>query len=1146
MTEYFKNRVLLLDGAMGTMVQRYCLSDTDYKGERFKDLPNELKGCHDILSLTQPDIICSIHHEYLEAGADIITTNSFNSNSISLADYGLSDLAYEIARGSALIARKAADEFSAKTPDKPRFVAGTVGPTNKTASMSADIMDPSSRDVSFDQLKDAYQIQIKGLLDGGADIILIETVFDTLNAKAALQAVENLRPYYEREIPVMISATLSDASGRTLSGQTLEAFYSSVSHAGLLSVGLNCAFGPSQLLPYIARLDKIAGCLVSCHPNAGLPNQLGEYDETPDSFAEKIKEFLIDRHVNIIGGCCGTTPEHIRKIAGFINEYTPRIVPPKNHTLTLSNLDSLIVSSEKNFINIGERTNVAGSAKFARLIREGNFSEAVNIARRQIDAGAQIIDICMDAPLIDGPKSMETFLRLIGSDPEISRVPVMIDSSDWTIIETGLKNCQGKSIVNSISLKEGEEEFLRRARLIRKYGAAAVAMLFDERGQADTFDRKIEVARRSYDLLTNDGFAPEDIIFDPNILTIATGVEESERYALDFINAVKWIKSNLPYVHISGGVSNLSFSFRGNNPIREALHSVFLYHAVSAGLDMAIVNSQMLKIYDDIDPRLIGLIEDVIFVRRPDATERLLEFASEKNSQTVVKEDTLESPEKSVPSAYIRKLLIKGSDDGLNECLIELRKEYASGLEIIEKILMPVMEEIGMLFGEGKMFLPQVIKSARVLKLAISSISDSMMSESSLAYKGKVIIATVRGDIHDIGKNIVSLVVGCNGFEVLDLGVMADASRIADEALRHKPIAVLLSGLITPSLNEMVEVCRELQRRGLDIPVIVGGATTSPLHTALKIAPEYDGLVLHSPDASCNARFLAKLSSSEKDEFTKEMKDAQKRLVENYEKSSSGRMSLLTLEEARQKAVKKKHASAVPAYGEKSVFVNFDINEIESFIDWDAFFSSWEIRTKSDSKSEEERNSLKTEALRLLDDIKRNNQLRLQAVFGWFPARGENEDIVITADDMVIRMSMIRDLSPKGKGECVADFIAEKDDYVCLFALTAGVGLKSLMDRLRVDGKDFDAIMVKFISDRLTEAFAVKLQTLLMPGNTNACRLAFGYPAIPDHSLKRFVFDLLDVENQTEMRLIGNDMISPEESICGILLNEGHYFTPVQ
>ena len=1147
MKYFLSDRVLLLDGATGTMIQRLKLKEEDYKGSRFRDIPFELKGCHDILSLTRPDIIGDIHRQYLRAGADIITTNSFNANAISLGDYELGHLAYEIARESARIAREAADEFTAVDPARPRLVAGTMGPTNKSASMSSDIMNPAMRDITFGQLAEAYMTQAQGLLDGGVDILLIETVFDTLNAKAAIYAIEKLRDMRHKEIPVMISATVSDGGGRILSGQTLDAFYASVAHVNPLTVGLNCAFGPEQMLPHLRRLSEIAQCGVSCHPNAGLPNVMGEYDETPESFARIIKTMLDEGLLNIVGGCCGTTPEHIAEIAEFIDQYKPREIGKHSRKLTVSNLEPLTISRQSNFINVGERTNVAGSAKFARLIREGNYEEAVSIARKQIENGAQIIDVCMDAPMIDGADSMRTFLNLLASEPDIARVPVMIDSSDWHVIQTGLQVCQGKCIVNSISLKEGESAFLDKAKEIRRYGAAVVVMLFDEEGQADTLERKIQVARRSYDLLVEAGFPAEDIIFDPNILTVATGIKEHDRYALDFINAVRWIKENLPHVKVSGGVSNLSFAFRGNNYIREAMHSAFLYHAIKAGMDMAIVNAGMLKVYSEIEPELLDRIEDVLLVRRDDATERLLDYASGINKagaeEAAVPQDVKESSD---PGSRIRSKLMKGISDGLEVDLKEVMSGGLSAMEIIEKMLMPVMGEIGDLFGAGKMFLPQVIKSARVLKQSISILAPSIEESGCLRNKGKIIIATVRGDIHDIGKNIVGLVAGCGGFDVIDLGVMADAVKIADETEKISPVAVLLSGLISPSLHEMEEVCREFERRGLKVPVIVGGATTSPLHTALKIAPVYGGPVIHSSDASANSKILSKLASAERDTFIKEIRNAQFKLRDDYHKSSANSAAPLSLEEARERKMFTPDSPSEFIWTEKFVSDDYDIAQVEPYINWDALLSSWDIKVRKnperEGKKSDEIGKILEDAGKMLDKIKNEKLLTLQCVAEVVEATPENEDIVLATSKGKVRLTMSRNRKASGNGECVADFLCPEGDRVCLFALTAGVGLSSWMEKLRSEGNDYDAIMAKLVADRLAEAFAVKITDDFLGSPEAGCRMAFGYPAIPDHNLKRDVFEILDVDNLTMMRLNEKAMIIPEESICGILFRQGEYF----
>ena len=891
LNDALQERILLLDGGFGTMVQRYGLSEADYRGERFRELPGQLRGCNDLLNLTRPDIIREIHTRYLQAGADLITTNSFNANAISLTDYGISDLAREIARAAASIARAAADEYTQRNPSKPRFVAGSMGPTNRTASMSADVSDPAAREVTFSQLAEAYGEQARGLVEGGADVLLIETVFDTLNAKAALYAVDRLGEELGRQLPVMVSGTLADASGRTLSGQTVEAFWVSVSHARLLSVGLNCAYGARQMLPYLERLAAVAEVRVSAHPNAGLPNVMGGYDETPEMFAADVEEYLRRGLLNIVGGCCGTTPEHIFELSKIVGRYAPRPLPAPRHETVLSGLEPLRIVPEANFINVGERTNVAGSARFARLIREHNYEEALSVARAQVEAGAQIVDVCMDDGLIDGVEAMRTFLNLMASEPEIARVPTMIDSSKWEVLRTGLEVTQGKSVVNSISLKEGEESFLRRAREIHRYGAAVVVMLFDERGQADTYKRKIEVAARAYRLLTEAGFPPEDIIFDPNILAVATGIAEHDRYALDFIEAVRWIKAHLPYAKVSGGVSNLSFAFRGNNAVREAMHSVFLYHAIRAGMDMGIVNPQMLRLYDEIEPELLERVEDVILCRRPDASERLSEYAQQVHQTAGQGQQASDDAWRAEPLAErIAHALRKGITEHIEEDALEGLRTLGSPMAVIDTLLMPAMEQVGTLFGAGKMFLPQVVKSARVMKRAVAVLTPYIerSGEQPSAKAGRVLIATVKGDVHDIGKNIVSVVMACNGYEIRDLGVMAEPSRIVDEAQAWPADCICLSGLITPSLDEMAHVCEELERRGLRIPVIIGGATTSELHTAVKIAPLYSGVVAHSLNASRNSLILSRLLGPDREAYAGEVKRRQEQLRAEYRRTEAG------------------------------------------------------------------------------------------------------------------------------------------------------------------------------------------------------------------------------------------------------------------
>ena len=942
--ERLQKEILVLDGAFGTMVQRLNLDEKDFRDESFSGCKHELKGLNDVLCVTRPDIVSQIHREYLEAGADIISTNSFNCNAISLADYDLEDKVYQLAFAAAKLARDSVDLFQKGHKDSlPRYVAGSVGPTCKSASISSDLLHPEKREVEFSTLAATYELQMKGLLDGGADIILIETVFDTLNAKAALFAADKLSKERGIEIPVMLSMTIANDGGKTLSGQSLEAFLASVDHYPLLSLGLNCSFGPEKLMPHVRRLSEISPFPVSMHPNAGLPNENGDYDVDPLSFSLTIQKGLDERILNIVGGCCGTTPEHIAQLSQRVKGSLPRIIPQKTHTLTISNLDTLAIDENTGFINVGERTNVAGSAAFSRLIREKKYEEAIDVARKQIDAGAQIIDICMDAPMIDAVSSMKKFLNLIGAEPEISRVPIMIDSSDMEVIKTGLESIQGKSIVNSISLKEGEEDFLHKAAEIKRYGALPIVMLFDEEGQADTFDRKCKVAKRVYDLLTKNGFAPEEIIIDPNILTIATGIPEHDLYAKAYIDATRWIKTNLPHAKVSGGVSNLSFAFRGNNKVRKVLHSVFLYHAVKAGMDMAILNPQSFISYSEIEPDLLLLAEDLILYRRPDAAERLLEYASKHDEEKESSKDRVTVKEHLSVEELIKISLIKGDKSNINEYVGKALEKYKTPFSVIEKILMPSMSTIGQYFGEGKMFLPQVVKSARVLKDYVTALEPFLPKDDIQVNKGKVLIATVKGDIHDIGKNIVSLIAGCNGFDVIDLGVMVDASEIACKAVVLKPEAILLSGLITPSLTEMIKVCRELERRGITIPVIVGGATTSEKHTALKIAPEYSGVVVHSADAAANSRILSNLVSEKRDEYIKQIKEDQLKLRnEFFEKNLKEK--IFPVDTARNRANKKIEPSPAPL--EKGIFVFNDISieEIIPLINWSFYFNAWGLK----------------------------------------------------------------------------------------------------------------------------------------------------------------------------------------------------------
>ena len=1166
--EQLEKRILLLDGGFGTMVQGYGLQEEDYRGERFGDWPVQLKGCNDLLVLTRPDVVREIHEKYLQAGADIIETDSFNANAVSLADYRMEGLAYEMAKAAAETARRAADEFTARNPQKPRFVAGSMGPTNRTASMSANVANPAAREVTFAQLAEAYSDQARGLMDGGADILLVETVFDTLNAKAALYAIDTLCAELGRAIPVMVSGTLADASGRTLSGQTVEAFAASVSHANLLSIGLNCAYGARQLLPYLERLAAVAETRISAHPNAGLPNVMGGYDETPEMFAADVGEYLRRGLVNIVGGCCGTTPAHIFELSKIAGQYAPRPLPEPRHTTVLSGLEPLRIVPEANFINIGERTNVAGSAKFARLIREGNYEEALSVARAQVDAGAQIVDVCMDDGLIDGPAAMRTFLNLMASEPEIARVPVMIDSSKWEVLAAGLEVTQGKSVVNSISLKEGEAEFLRRAGEIHRFGAAAVVMLFDERGQADTYERKIEVAARAYKLLTDNGFSAEDIIFDPNVLAVATGIPEHDGYAKAFIDATRWIKANLPHAKVSGGVSNLSFAFRGNNAVREAMHSAFLYHAIRAGMDMGIVNPQLVRVYSEIEPELLERIEDVILCLRADAAERLTEYAQEVRQTAETAPQAPDAWRTGTLGERIGYAMLKGVTDYIEQDALEGYETLGSPMAVIDTLLMPAMERVGTLFGEGKMFLPQVVKTARVMKRAVAALTPYIEqgSDSAAHNAGKVLIATVKGDVHDIGKNIVAVVMACNGYEINDLGVMVESERIVNEAVAWGAQSICLSGLITPSLDEMAHVCAELERRGLRIPVIIGGATTSDLHTAVKIAPVYSGAVIHSANASRNSQILAQLLGPDGDLYTDKIKADQQAMREDYARQLRIR-DLVPLAEARKNRSTAPHEPVKPLHPGRMVFPDFDVADAEPFIDWNFFFPAWGLKGRypeilDHPERGAEARKVFDDAQALLARIRDERLLTLQGVVGIFPARSEGDDIWVTdAKGREKRFPMLRNQTRGQENRSLADFIAPADDWIGCFAVTAGIGLKELTEKFRTGGDDYSAIMAKLLADRLTEAFAEAVHTFVrrqmwgyetgeppapkqvVRGEYRGRRMAFGYPATPDHSLKREAFDLLAAEVTTGMRLTENWMIDPGEALCGLMLADADYFS---
>ena len=1158
-------RILLLDGGFGTMMQQNHFEEADYRSTRFADHPTPLKGCGDLLSLTQPAAVEAIHEKYLTAGADIITCNSFNANAISLADYGLSAYAREIARAAASIARRTADRFTALNPLKPRFVAGSVGPTNRTASLSADVQNPASREITFEQLAEAYTEQIRGLVEGGADIILIETIFDTLNAKAALYAVEEAHC----TLPVMVSGTLADKSGRTLSGQTVEALCTSLSHAPLLSIGLNCAFGAHDLRPYLERLAAVAPCRISAHPNAGLPNLAGGYDESPEMFAEEIRTYLERGLLNIVGGCCGTTPQHIFELQKIVGQYQPRPLPTPTHTMRLSGLEMLEVTPDKNFINVGERTNVAGSARFARLIREKRYEEALSVARAQVEAGAQVIDVCMDDGMIDGVEAMRTFLNLIASEPEIARVPIMIDSSRWEVIEAGLKAVQGRAIVNSISLKEGEQHLLEQARAIRRYGAAAVVMLFDEEGQATTYERKVEIACRAYKLLTEDGFPPEAIIFDPNILAVATGIAEHDSYAKAFIEATRTIRERCPHAKISGGVSNLSFAFRGNNTIREAMHSAFLYHAIGAGMEMGIVNPELLRIYDEIPAELLERVEDVILCRRADAAERLSEYAQQIHREATDRPVQLAEEWRNTSlEERIRHAMRKGIVEHIEADTLEAYGQLQQPMAVIDNLLMPAMEEVGRLFGEGKMFLPQVVKSARVMKRAVAALTPYIEEQVAGGHSaGRILLATVKGDVHDIGKNIVSVVMACNGFEIRDLGVMVEAERIVEEAIEWRADAICLSGLITPSLDEMATVCRELEARQLEIPVVVGGATTSALHTAVKMAPLYRGVVAHSANASQNSRILQHLLGGERDEYIAALRQEQEQLRNRYQAEEAAR-KLLPLEKARLNgAALERPTPVAPAHTGRLVIPDLNIADVEPLIDWSFFFAAWGVKGRypevldHPTKGEEAR-KLFADAQALLAEIRDQKLLTLQGVVGIFPAHSEGDDIVVTdPKGRKIRLAMLRNQTLGEENRSLADYIAPEGDHIGCFALTGGIGLDKLTERLRGEGDDYRAVMAKLLADRLTEAFMESLHSFvrrsmwgyeqgeqlspeaILREQYRGRRYAFGYPATPDHSLKREIFDLLAVEITTAMKLTENLMISPGEALCGLLVADGAYFS---
>ncbi|MGB6355150.1 MAG: methionine synthase [Steroidobacteraceae bacterium] len=1179
-----RERLVILDGAMGTMIQRHSLTEEQFRGERFAAWHSDLRGNNDLLSITQPDIVAAIHRDYLLAGADVISTNTFNSSPVSQADYAMQSLVGELNLAAVRLARRVADEVQAQT-GKPRFVAGALGPTSRTASLSPDVNDPGFRNITFDELAAGYALATRALIEGGADIILIETVFDTLNAKAALFAVRTVLDDIGVELPIIVSGTISDASGRTLSGQTTEAFWNSIRHARPAVVGLNCALGGKQLRPYVEELARIADSYVCAYPNAGLPNAFGEYDETAAETAATLREFAASGFLNMLGGCCGTTPEHIRAIARAVDGLPPRALPGIERACRLSGLEPLTIDANSLFVNVGERTNVTGSAKFRKLIEAGDYAAAVDIARQQVANGAQMIDVNMDEGMLDSAAAMAKFLSLIAGEPDIARVPVMIDSSKWSVIEAGLKCVQGKPIVNSISLKEGEEAFLAQARLCVRYGAAVVVMAFDERGQADTIDRKVAICERAYALLTQrGGFAPEDIIFDPNIFAVATGIEEHNRYSLDFIEATAAIRQRMPAVHVSGGVSNVSFSFRGNEPVRQAMHSVFLYHAIRAGLTMGIVNAGQLAIYEDIAPELRERCEDVILARRADATERLLEIAERfKGDAGPRRGDDLEWRKLPVKQR-LRHALVKGLDEFILEDTEEARLEASRPLDVIEGPLMDGMNVVGDLFGAGKMFLPQVVKSARVMKKAVSVLIPYIEREKdgSARSNGKVVIATVKGDVHDIGKNIVGVVLQCNNFEVVDLGVMASCEKILEAATREGADLIGLSGLITPSLDEMVHVAKEMQRLGYKQPLLIGGATTSPAHTAVKIDPQYQGAVIYVKDASRSVGVCQQLATrGTRDAYIDGIKAEHERRREQH-RNKGAKAPRLSLSQARAKKLVidwSAYAPPAPSFLGVRAFDDYPLNELLPYIDWMPFFNAWEFAGKfpdilRDPVIGEAASNLYADAMRMLQQLVREKWLRARAVVGFFPANTSGDDDVAVFEDesrqaIKARLHCLRQQKSKPQNHpqsCLADFIAPigsgRADYLGAFAVTAGLGIDAHVARFEAAHDDYSSIMLKALADRLAEALAERMHervrrelwgyapqerldgAALIGEQYRGIRPAPGYPACPEHTQKATLWQLLDPQRNAGIRLTESFAMFPTAAVSGFYFShpQARYF----
>jgi 5-methyltetrahydrofolate--homocysteine methyltransferase len=1187
-----QERILVLDGAMGTMIQQYKLSEADYRGERFKDWHTDIKGNNDLLSLTQPQIIEEIHLQYLLAGSDILETNTFNAQAISLADYEMEELSYEMNLAAAKLARSAVDKFyevqkQEGLAPEDKFVAGAIGPMNRTLSLSPDVNDPGFRAVNFDQVKDAYADQVRGLIDGGVDILLVETIFDTLNAKAALFAIDLVFEEKEVELPIIISGTITDASGRTLSGQTVEAFWISIQHARPFCVGLNCALGAKEMRPHLEALAKIADCYVHAYPNAGLPNEMGEYDQQPAEMCSFIDDFVQSGFVNIVGGCCGTSPDHIRHMASHVKNYKPRIPEAKENLTSLSGLEPLIFRRDMNFVNVGERTNVTGSKKFARLILNDEYQEALSVAQQQVEGGAQIIDVNMDEGLLDSKGAMVKFLNLVMAEPDIAKLPIMIDSSKWEVIEAGLKCVQGKCVVNSISMKEGEAEFIRQATLARRYGAAVIVMAFDEEGQADTIERKVEICTRAFKILTEQvGFAPVDIIFDPNIFAVATGIEEHNDYAINFIEATREIKRLCPGAKISGGVSNLSFSFRGNNVVREAMHSAFLYHAIKAGMDMGIVNAGMIEVYEEIPKELLELVEDVLFNKREDATERLTAYAENVKSEGGKKlQKDLAWREEPVIKR-LEHALVKGITEFIIEDVEEARQTLDSPLQVIEGPLMDGMNVVGDLFGAGKMFLPQVVKSARVMKKAVAFLTPYIEAEKKKgesSQKGKILLATVKGDVHDIGKNIVGVVLGCNNYEIIDLGVMVPAQKILDTAREQGVDIIGLSGLITPSLDEMVYLAGEMKRQNFNLPLLIGGATTSKVHTAVKIEPMYDGPVVHVLDASRSVTVASNLLSKEgstKEDFVQNVKAEYEETRIRRAKQQSAK-EYIPLEAARDNRVQIDWESYVPPVPKQlgvQVWENYSIEELINYIDWTPFFHTWELKGKypailEDSRVGEEARKLFQDAKMMLNRIIEEEWFTAKAVIGLFPANTVGDDIVLynTEDRKHHGMVLnhLRQQRKKAAGQpnlCLADFVAPaasgKEDYIGAFAVTAGVGIEPWVKKYEDDHDDYHAILLKAMADRLAEALAERMHERmrkefwgyaadekmskedLIKETYRGIRPAPGYPACPEHTEKLKLWELLGVKETIGVELTESMAMYPAASVSGWYFShpESRYF----